>query len=477
MKDRVKDAQKRLLTLLIALVLGCFTILKPVHIDEANFLMLTKGEFFAPHNVLVNWQGKTERAFDVLSNPAGIAWFLWPFRHLDPMWMRLMMLSWIVLLWWGVQKFARFYRIEGEFLFLFTLFSPCIFLSIGSIMPDIPLLALYISGLAGVICKRSYLWAFVAGMATLFRYSGLTVIPLIFVWVLFQGMDRRGIALILISCVPFSLLTVFDFIVYQESHFLHMMNFQATDSSPFFPKFSSLLAMLSAAVILPSVPKVKQDYISLAIGIGFSIGMYSIVESVWSTVWIALGVYIICRNIQLKQKENNFLLIWMLGGIVFLSFLRFAASRYWIPFFFPIILLGIPKKKFREKMILLCSTTILSIFLALDDYRFATAHKEAAMWVQQHQPTGMFAGHWGWQHYLEESKWKIVEETQGNKKRIIRMRLALRGLFKITSVTSESDTVVPPRGTHRSSCAQSSLGWIICTIDIEKTCLQRNDGA
>ena len=46
-------------------------VAKPVHIDEANFLMLTKGEFWSPHNILINWQGQTQPAFDVLSNPPG----------------------------------------------------------------------------------------------------------------------------------------------------------------------------------------------------------------------------------------------------------------------------------------------------------------------------------------------------------------------------------------------------------------------
>ena len=62
-------------------VFGCLLpfLGKPVHIDDANFLRLAEGaqeDFWRPHDVLINWQGETERAFDVLSNPPGIAWWL-----------------------------------------------------------------------------------------------------------------------------------------------------------------------------------------------------------------------------------------------------------------------------------------------------------------------------------------------------------------------------------------------------------------
>ena len=58
---------------------------RPVHYDEANFLVLARGAVadpWRPHAAMVNWQGVRERAFDVLSNPPGIAWWLAPVAHL-----------------------------------------------------------------------------------------------------------------------------------------------------------------------------------------------------------------------------------------------------------------------------------------------------------------------------------------------------------------------------------------------------------
>ena len=70
---------------------------RPVHFDEANFLTLARGaalDPWRPHDVWINWQGTRERAFDVLSNPPGIAWFLAPVLDQPVYLQRAWMLCW-----------------------------------------------------------------------------------------------------------------------------------------------------------------------------------------------------------------------------------------------------------------------------------------------------------------------------------------------------------------------------------------------
>ena len=58
-----------LLVLLVLVGLALPWIGKPVHIDEANFCALARGaaaDPWRPHAVAINWQGRTEPAFDVL---------------------------------------------------------------------------------------------------------------------------------------------------------------------------------------------------------------------------------------------------------------------------------------------------------------------------------------------------------------------------------------------------------------------------
>ena len=56
---------------------------KPVHLDEANFLAMTRGDFWAPHLIQINWEGQDQTAFDVLSNPPGMVWLLVGQRTFD----------------------------------------------------------------------------------------------------------------------------------------------------------------------------------------------------------------------------------------------------------------------------------------------------------------------------------------------------------------------------------------------------------
>ena len=69
---------------------------KPVHVDDANFLAMAKAaaaDPWRPHDFLINWGGQTERAFDVLSNPPGIALWLAPVVDQPVLWMHLWMLE------------------------------------------------------------------------------------------------------------------------------------------------------------------------------------------------------------------------------------------------------------------------------------------------------------------------------------------------------------------------------------------------
>ena len=75
---------------------------KPIHLDEVNFLAMTHGDWWSPHNIQINWEGTTESAFDVLSNPPGMPWLLFPVRESAVWVMRLWMFPWVLLSIWGI---------------------------------------------------------------------------------------------------------------------------------------------------------------------------------------------------------------------------------------------------------------------------------------------------------------------------------------------------------------------------------------
>ena len=54
-------------------------------------------------------------------------------------------------------------------------------------------------------------------------------------------------------------------------------------------------------------------------------------------------------------------------------------------------------------------SAILSSFLALDDLEMAIAQKSLAELASKSRQ-GLFAGHWGWQHYMEAKGWHPIDD-------------------------------------------------------------------
>jgi len=163
-------------------------------------------------------------------------------------------------------------------------------------------------------------------------------------------------------------------------------------------------------VVLPLFSFDRQSRIYFFVSLGIVLGLSSFTNQWNDNIWVFSGIFIFLNTVRFSSRNDIFLFIWTLGGVIFLSQLRFTAARYWLPFFFPILLVLIQGKKFQAKLVLLCITSILSIFLLIDDYRFAISHRDAAFRVKQKYESGIFAGHWGWQHYLEEEKWIPAED-------------------------------------------------------------------
>ena len=224
---------------------------------------------------------------------------------------------------WSREIGAIFLNSQWFFVLL-TLFSPVVILHIGSLTPDIPLIATYIAGISGVCISRDWKWALLAGSSVLFRYSGLTVIPLIFVWSLIFGHVRTGIKLTLVSCIPFIILTCHDFWAYGQSHFIHMITFQASESSPLLLKLMSIFAMLAGAVVLPLFSFDRKGVIAFCVSLGFSIGVFSLTNQ-WSDVFLGFFRCFYCfEQCSVFLKERSFSLcldVWW-------NYFSFSAAIY-----------------------------------------------------------------------------------------------------------------------------------------------------
>ena len=415
--------------LAILLLAGTLPFLnKPVHIDDANFLTLARGAAdnpWRPHAIEINWQGITQPAFDVLSNPPGIGWWLAGVVE-APIWVQhLWMLPWLFPMAWGAwtlgETFARRPLAAGILMGA----SPVAILAAHSLLPDLPLYACTLAGMAGVTRpgepnKNPWKWALVAGCSALFRYSGIVLIPLVVLWGLLQRTRRDAVVLGLAASVPIVALISHDLFAYGKIHILSMVEFQSVADTPrdIFRKLVATLSMLGGVVALPVLGWNRWKPTTIGVGIGAGLGVAAATLSQQSgnallgtVVFAAAGGGVLASALRLRRREDLWLSIWLVGGMLFLLKLRFVAGRYWLPFAAPAVLLPLqlaPRGLVRTACVL---TPILALLLAIDDRELAVAQEAAAITVSE-SGDGIFAGHWGWQHHLEARGWRPLEEDE-----------------------------------------------------------------
>ena len=400
-------------------VFGCLLpfLGKPVHIDDANFLRLAEGaqlDFWRPHNVAINWQGETERAFDVLSNPPGMAWILAPVTA-KPIWfLHLWMWPWMLLALWGMGRLGRELVGHREAAILVLGLSPMTLLAAQGLTPDLPLLACTTAGLGGFLSHRktAWLYALLAGCAVWFRYSGVCVIPL----VILAGLLNRKLISSLFCCLPLVALLLHDWHAYGEIHVLAMREFQAVSNAPkeVFLKAGALLAMLGGMGVMPTLTWSKRGF--WALGIGGALGLGASYVAGASSGMMAASV-LFCgagalsfSRLGFSSRADLLVTSWAIGGAVFLLGLRFAATRYWLLFLPAFVLAALRYRPSRLRVAVSVSlSAVLGLSLSVDDMAFAESQRSAAQRISA-VGTGSFSGHWGFQHYLEKSGWTPLEE-------------------------------------------------------------------
>lgn len=389
---------------------------KPVHVDDANFLALAEGaarDPWRPHAFELNWLGKSERAFDVLSNPPGIAWWLAPVRNAPEWALHAWMLPWLALALFGIARLARAFQVESVRALLVLGTSPVLVLSAQALTPDLPLFACALAGLGGFLTaeRGAWRWALLAGAAVLFRYSGLCFVPL----VLLAGFERHRFAHALAVVVPVLVLALHDLSAYGEVHALAMVGFQSVSNTPelLFRKLVAALAMLGGACMLPVLVWRRSAWpaalVGAALGLGASLYSHHTPAQMIPTILCAAAGGVSFAAFRWRGREDRLLAAWFFGGLVFLLTLQFMATRYWLPFLPAVALAALRREPSRAKSaVAVALATVLALGMSIDDFAFASAHKRAAQELAPRGPA-TFAGHWGWQYYLERAGWRALE--------------------------------------------------------------------
>lgn len=410
----------------LLLLVGLFMLFmdKPAHIDDANFLALAQSAAsnpWAPHEVMINWGGVTERAFDVLSNPPGIAWWLAPVVHLPVFWMHLWMLPWLVMAAMGCSRLGRRLAERGQLASLLICGAPIGMLAAHSLTPDLPLLACTLWGMDAVMDpRRSRRGALIVGLGAWFRYSALALIPIVVLWPWLHGERRRALELGAIAALPFALLSIHDLMAYEAIHAFAMTGFQSVSNAPdqLVHKGVASMAAFGGAAVLPLLAWARPRHAMAGAVVGATVGWgaagwanHSGTAMVATVVACSAGGCSYAAALTARNRIDGWLAAWTATGIVFLLGLRFTAARYWIPFFAPAVLLGLRHASPRLARVSAAVTLCLSLMLASDDRDLAIIQSDAAT-VAASAGVGRIAGHWGFQHHLMARGWSTIEDDQ-----------------------------------------------------------------
>jgi hypothetical protein len=401
--------------LLVSALVVAF-IAKPVHVDDANFLRLAEGaarDPWRPHAIAINWLGVTEPAFGVLSNPPGVAYWLAPVRN-QPEWlMHASMLPWLALALYGVFQLGEAFGVRGERALLVLGTAPVFALCAQSLTPDLPLAACAFAGIAGFARseKRAWAWALLAGCAVLFRYSGLCVLPLVLLLGVMRGRPLAAVPVL----APAVLLFAHDLAAYGHVHALAMVGFQGISNTSWemYGKLVAALGTLGGACLLPvlswrlrALPFALLAAVLSHVACGYA--LHTPLQ-LWPTVLFCAAGGAAFALLRLRDRDDVFLAVWALGGLAFLLTLRFVATRYWLLFLPPLVLAALRREPSIARLTMAVTlSTFLAFGLSLDDYGFARAYRDAARDLARGGP-GVFAGHWGFQYYLEQAGWRPLE--------------------------------------------------------------------
>jgi hypothetical protein len=384
---------------------------RPVHYDEANFLALARGALadpWRPHAITLNWQGTAERAFDVLSNPPGIAWWLAPTLGFPVAVQRAWMLPWLGLALWGAWRLGQRFSSDGERATLLLLTSPIVFLSSAALLPDAPLFALTLAGVGGFVHaidreRPSWPWALLAGAASLFRYSGLALLPVLALYAARRG---RSPLVAWPALLPITLLALHDLHAYDAVHLLVMGRFQSVANTPedLAHKAVASLCMLGGAAALPLFPWSRPVAGVAALGALAAMPWGAGAAAFGALGGAALGA--VFHQPGSPPGDRRWLAAWAMVGFAFLLTLRFTATRYWLPFL-PAVVLAFPAGRWTRR--LLFAQLSLGVLLAADEDRSARGQEDLARQAAR-LGTGVFTGHWGWQWQMETRGWSALDE-------------------------------------------------------------------
>ena len=427
---------------------------KAFHIDDPLFLWLAESIIHnpdEPYNRLINWNGNTQYLFDFFSNPPGMSYYLAFIIHFigdGEKLLHLAMWPFTFLAMVSVNLLAGKFIKNSLLASLFLWSSPIFLVMSTTLMPDVALIAFLMLSIYFFIeghNKNDFLLLLLGGIAggitMLLRYNGIIIVPLVgLYYLLYFRRNYWSIWSVFVSIAIFLSWNIYSEQVYGNMHFIHQMGFQEYGSvSRPLRKLKQLVAHLSylgsgvAPLIILTLylqygkmqKKLRMTLTitfcticSILINIFFS--KYNFVNFLLLLIFLnSLGILVALWSKRALsalrrgrlQRDDIFLVGWILGTIVMHNSGLNAAAKYMLIAIPPVLILTL--KLLEEHRITIIATamcliiaTSISFFAAEADQRLANLLKEVANYYNEfgNSPVSRkyYNGHWGLQYYLQE---------------------------------------------------------------------------
>jgi 4-amino-4-deoxy-L-arabinose transferase-like glycosyltransferase len=442
--------KSRLLLIAIAVAALAPFLNKAVHVDDPLFLWMADQIIkhpLDPYGFNVNWSSFVQPMSVVMQNPPLCSYYIAAvarvFGWSEPI-LHLAFLFWAVLAILGTFALARRFCRDALLAALLTIFTPAFLVSATSMMCDVMMFAFWIWALEFWLSglDRQQWWRFLVSAmlitaAALTKYFGIALVPLLVVYMLVR--DRRRAMNLASLLIPLAVLSNYEFVTeekYGRGLLTAAMNVSSSVSSATRPSHVAQLLMglafcggcfigtlfftrLRTRIVLLGT---ALAVIVFAVAFKFLIVSWVYLESSEAPVWLEGGLFatvgagiLTCAVVNFVRKKSPdalLLLLWIVGTFAFATFFNWSVTgRTFLPMAPAVSILTIQyweerQTRSRSKYAALLATLLLSMLIAVADYRQAECGRCAARSYRDRYLAEAnkirFLGHWGFQYYMQQ---------------------------------------------------------------------------
>jgi len=465
MTNLLKNKKIHLLVIFIAVVLTHLPFLhQAFNIDAPHFIYMARqinSSPLLPYSYSINWHGTVQSGFQIMANPPLFGYYLagvTAFFGEKELPLNASMIFFSIIACISMYFLARRFTKYPLLASLLLLATPAFMVNSHTVMADTAFLAFCLVSLAFFIYALDNNRVFMlilsgifAGICCLVKYNGLSVFAIFLLYAASQKkfLNIKSWVPVFIGFFIFSLWCFASFKLYGKVH--PFILFDVPGKYTYAHKYMVAIKLicqvsyLGGAAVFPVACLIfrrrglsDRAFFILSLALAAFIAVISTIllgyhgiNLLLAVVFLTAGFYFICLTAKfVLNKERNsddiFLAAWFFGMIIFNAVFTAVNVRYFLIALAPAIFLFF-RLSYRfnaSRMfyaVVLTATFLTGAAVSSADYVFADtyrnfAQKEADVFKNSNNKI-RFAGHWGFQYYMEKEGFIALSEddTMVNK--------------------------------------------------------------